>query len=283
VGQTEAPLVIKPFIDKMTKSELLAVMTGGMATIAGGVMAAYIAMLGTSFASANGMEISEAQQLFAERLLGASLMAAPAALVIAKILQPETEKAVTSGDVSLIVEKTDANGIDAAASGAGTGLYLSLNVGAMLLAFVALLAMINGFTGWISDLSGFTEIIGSKLTIEMLLGWILAPIAWVIGVPWEDATNMGSILGTKIVLNEFLAYLKLAEDVAAATISPKTIAMATFALCGFANFSSIAIQIGGIGGLAPSRKSDIAKFGLKAVFAGTMANLMTATIAGMLY
>ena len=169
------------------------------------------------------------------------------------------------------------------ASGAGTGLHLSLNVGAMLLAFVALLAMINGFTGWVSDLFGFTEIIGNKLTIEMLLGWVLAPIAWVIGVPWEDATNMGSILGTKIVLNEFLAYLKLAEEVAAATISPKTIAMATFALCGFANFSSIAIQIGGIGGLAPSRKSDIAKFGLKAVFAGTMANLMTATIAGMLF
>ena len=283
VGQTEAPLVIKPFIDKMTKSELLAVMTGGMATIAGGVMAAYIAMLGTSFAAANGMEIAEAQQLFAERLLGASLMAAPAALVIAKILQPETEGAATAGDVKMIVEKTDANGIDAAATGAGTGLHLALNVGAMLLAFVALLAMLNGLTGWISDLTGLTQVIGSQLTIEMLLGWIIAPIAWIVGVPWEDATNMGSLLGTKIVLNEFVAYLKLAEEVAAASIGPKTIAMATFALCGFANFSSIAIQIGGIGGLAPSRKSDLAKFGLKAVFAGTMANLMTATIAGMLF
>jgi CNT family concentrative nucleoside transporter len=143
--------------------------------------------------------------------------------------------------------------------------------------------MFNGLTGWISDLSGLTEVIGSQLTIEMLLGWVIAPVAWIVGVPWEDATNMGSLLGTKIVLNEFVAYLLLAEEVAAATISPKTIAMATFALCGFANFSSIAIQIGGIGGLAPSRKSDLAKFGLKAVFAGTMANLMTATIAGMLF
>lgn len=283
VGQTEAPLVIKPFIDKMTKSELLAVMTGGMATIAGGVMAAYVAMLGSSFAAANGLEIEVAQQLFAERLLGASLMAAPAALVIAKILQPETEQSATAGEVTMVVEKTDANGIDAAASGAGTGLYLALNVGAMLLAFVALLAMFNGLFGWISDLTGLTEVIGSQLTIEMLLGWVIAPIAWVVGVPWEDATNMGSLLGTKIVLNEFVAYLKLSEEVAVAAIGPKTIAMATFALCGFANFSSIAIQIGGIGGLAPTRKSDLARFGLKAVFAGTMANLMTATIAGMLF
>lgn len=283
VGQTEAPLVIKPFIDKMTKSELLAVMTGGMATIAGGVMAAYVAMLGSSFAAANGLEIEVAQQLFAERLLGASLMAAPAALVIAKILQPETEQSVTAGELKMEVEKTDANGIDAAASGAGTGLHLALNVGAMLLAFVALLAMFNGLFGWASNITGLSEVIGSELTIEMLLGWMIAPVAWVIGVPWEDATNMGALLGTKIVLNEFVAYLKLAEEVAAANLGPKTIAMATFALCGFANFSSIAIQIGGIGGLAPSRKSELAKFGLKAVFAGTMANLMTATIAGMLF
>ncbi len=283
VGQTEAPLVIKPFIEKMTKSELLAVMTGGMATIAGGVMAAYVAMLGASFAAANGLEIQVAQQLFAERLLGASLMAAPAALVIAKILQPETEESVTAGEVTMVVEKADANGIDAAASGAGIGIKLAANVGGMLLAFVALLAMLNGIFGWVSDLSGLTELIGSQLTIEMVLGWVIAPVAWVIGVPWQDATNMGALLGTKIVLNEFIAYLKLAEEVAATSISPKTIVMATFALCGFANFSSIAIQIGGIGGLAPSRKSDLAKFGLKAVFAGTMANLMTATIAGMLF
>tara|TARA_R110000868_G_scaffold304437_28_gene565508 strand:+ start:1629 stop:2960 length:1332 start_codon:yes stop_codon:yes gene_type:complete len=283
VGQTEAPLVIRPFIEKMTKSELLAVMTGGMATIAGGVMAAYVAMLGTSFAEANGLAIEVAQQLFAERLLGASLMAAPAALVIAKILYPETEKSATAGDIQMVIEKTDANGIDAAATGAGVGLKLAANVGAMLLAFIALLAMFNGFFGWVSDLTGLSDAIGSPLTIEMLLGWVLAPAAWLIGIPWVDATSMGALLGTKIVLTEFIAYLMLAEEVAAATLSPKTIAMATFALCGFANFSSIAIQIGGIGGLAPGRKSDLAKFGLKAVFAGTLANLMTATIAGMLF
>jgi CNT family concentrative nucleoside transporter len=283
VGQTEAPLVIKPFIDKMTKSELLAVMTGGMATIAGGVMAAYVAMLGTSFAVANGLEIQVAQQLFAERLLGASLMAAPAALVIAKILYPETEESVTAGELQMTVEKTDANGIDAAASGAGVGLKLAANVGAMLLAFIALLAMFNGFFEYISNLTGLTSLIGSPLSIEMVLGWLLAPVVWLIGIPWADATNMGALLGTKIVLNEFVAYLKLAEEVSAANLSPKTIAMATFALCGFANFSSIAIQIGGIGSLAPSRKSELAKFGLKAVFAGTLANLMTATIAGMLF
>ena len=283
VGQTEAPLVVKPFIEKMTKSELLAVMTGGMATIAGGVMAAYVAMLGTSFATANGLEIEVAQQLFAERLLGASLMAAPAALVIAKILQPEMEVSVTAGNVQMAVEKTDANGIDAAANGAGMGLKLAANVGAMLLAFIALLAMFNGFFGWISDLSGLSDMLGQPITIELFLGWILSPIAWLIGVPWSDVTTMGSLIGTKLVLTEFLAYLQLAEEVSMASISPKTIAMATFALCGFANFSSIAIQIGGIGGLAPDRKSDIAKFGLKAVFAGTLANLMTATIAGMLF
>lgn len=283
VGQTEAPLVVKPFIEKMTRSELFAVMTGGMATIAGGVMAAYVAMLGTSFATANGLEIEIAQQLFAERLLGASLMAAPAALVIAKILFPETGEPVTKGQVSMTVEQTDANGIDAAASGAGVGLKLAANVGAMLLAFIALLAMLNGILGWFSGLTGVSGLLGTDLTIEMILGWVFAPLAWLIGVPWSDAVNMGSLLGTKIVLNEFVAYLKLSEEVAAANLSPKTIAMATFALCGFANFSSIAIQIGGIGGLAPGRKSELAKLGLKAVMAGTLANLMTATIAGMLF
>lgn len=283
VGQTEAPLVIEPYIKRLTKSELMVVMTGGMATIAGGVLAAYVAMLGAPFAEANGLDIIVAQQLFAERLLGASLMAAPAALVIAKILYPEDGDPVTKGEVSMKVEKTDANGIDAAATGAGVGLKLALNVGAMLLAFIALLAMFNGILGWGSDLTGITSLLGESLTIEMVLGWVFAPIAWLIGVPWADAVNMGSLLGTKIVLNEFVAYLKLAEEVSAANISPKTIAMATFALCGFANLSSIAIQIGGIGGLAPSRKSDLAKFGIKAVFAGTLANLMTATFAGMLF
>ena len=283
VGQTEAPLVIKPFLDKMTKSELLAIMTGGMATIAGGVMAAYVAMLGQSFAMANGLELIVAQQLFAERLLGASLMAAPAALIIAKILEPETEKAVTAGTVEMIVEKLDANGIDAAATGAGVGLKLAANVGAMLLAFIALLAMINGLLDWVGLNTGLNSLIGNSLSIEWILGWVLAPVAWVIGIPLQDVTSVGSLIGTKIVLNEFVAYLKLAELVAAANLTPKTIAMATFALCGFANLSSIAIQIGGIGSLAPSRKSEIASFGIKAVFAGTMANLMTATWAGMLF
>lgn len=283
VGQTEAPLVIEPYIEKMTKSELLAVMTGGMATIAGGVMAAYVQMLGNSYAEAQGVALDVGRLMFAEQLLGASLMAAPAALVIAKILYPEDDDPVTKGEVKMQVERPDANGIDAAASGANTGLKLAANVGAMLLAFIALLAMGNGILGWISDVTHLTGLIGSKLTIEMLLGWVISPLAWIIGVPWGDAVNLGSLLGTKVVLNEFVAYTQLSQMVNNSVISPKTIRMATFALCGFANFSSIAIQIGGIGGLAPSRKSELAQFGLKAVLAGTLANLMTATIAGMLF
>ncbi|TYP95221.1 concentrative nucleoside transporter, CNT family [Fodinibius salinus] len=283
VGQTEAPLVIEPYIKKMTKSELLAVMTGGMATIAGGVMAAYVQMLGNSFAEAQDVALDVGRLMFAEQLLGASLMAAPAALVIAKILYPEDGDPVTKGEVKMEVERTDANGIDAAATGATTGLKLAANVGAMLLAFIALLAMGNGILGWVSDVTHLTDLIGSKLTIEMILGWAISPLAWIIGVPWGDAVNLGSLLGTKVVLNEFVAYTQLSEMVNNSVISPKTIRMATFALCGFANFSSIAIQIGGIGGLAPSRKSELAQFGLKAVLAGTLANLMTATIAGMLF
>jgi len=284
VGQTESPLVIKPYISKMTQSELLTVMTGGMATIAGGVMAAYVQMLGNSYALANDVPLDVGRLLFAEQLLGASLMAAPAALVIAKILYPETSEPVTKGDVKMSVEQTDANGIDAAASGAGLGLKLAANVGAMLLAFIALLAMANYFLFEIGELTGFNSLFPEfELTIETLLGWALAPIAFLMGVPWADAVNLGSLLGTKVVLNEFVAYLQMADMVSEGTLSPKTITMATFALCGFANFSSIAIQIGGIGGLAPNRKSDLARFGLMAVLAGTMANMMTATIAGILF
>lgn len=283
VGQTEAPLVIKPYIAKMTRSELLAVMTGGMATIAGGVMAAYVQMLGNSYAQAQGVSLDVGRLLFAEQLLGASLMAAPAALVIAKILYPESEEPVTKGEVKMSIEQTDANGIDAAASGAATGLKLAANVGAMLLAFIALLAMGNYFLETIGGYTGLNSLVpNGPLRIETILGWILAPIAYIVGVPWADAVNMGSLLGTKVVLNEFVAYLQLSELVGNGALSPKTITMATFALCGFANFSSIAIQIGGIGGLAPSRKSELAEFGIKAVFAGSLANLMTATIAGML-
>lgn len=283
VGQTESPLVIKPYIEKMTKSELLTIMTGGMATIAGGVMAAYVQMLGNSYSQAQGVSLDVGRLMFAEQLLGASLMAAPAALVIAKILFPETDEPATKGDVKMSVEKTDANGIDAAATGAGTGLKLAANVGAMLLAFIALLAMFNYFLSEFGSLVGLNQMLGFELTIETLLGWVIAPIAFIVGVPWADAINMGSLLGTKVVLNEFVAYLQLADMVEQNTLSPKSITMATFALCGFANFSSIAIQIGGIGGLAPSRKSELASFGLLAVLAGTLANLMTATIAGMLY
>ncbi|TVR89259.1 MAG: NupC/NupG family nucleoside CNT transporter [Saprospirales bacterium] len=284
VGQTESPLVIKPYIEKMTKSELLAVMTGGMATIAGGVMAAYVQMLGNSYALANDVPLDVGRLMFAEQLLGASIMAAPAALVIAKILRPEIGEPVTRGEVKMTIEKTDANGIDAAASGAGVGLKLALNVGAMLLAFIALLAMGNHFLYHFGEITTINQMLpeGVELTIETVLGWILAPLAFGVGVPWEDAVNMGSLLGTKVVLNEFVAYMQLAEMVSEGTISAKTITMATFALCGFANFASIAIQIGGIGGLAPNRKSELAQFGLYAVLAGSLANLMTATIAGIL-
>ncbi len=284
VGQTESPLVIKPYIEKMTKSELLTVMTGGMATIAGGVMAAYVQMLGNSYSLANNVPLDVGRLMFAEQLLGASLMAAPAALVIAKILFPETSEPVTKGDVKMSVKKTDANGIDAAATGAGVGLKLAANVGAMLLAFIALLAMGNYFLFEFGELTGLNNAFPEfELTIESLLGWVIAPIAFIVGVPWADAVNMGSLLGTKVVLNEFVAFLQMADMVEAGVLSPKTITMATFALCGFANFSSIAIQIGGIGGLAPNRKSELASFGLLAVLAGSLANLMTATIAGMLF
>lgn len=284
VGQTESPLVIKPYIERMTKSELLTVMIGGMATIAGGVMAAYVQMLGNSYSIAQGVPLDVGRLMFAEQLLGASLMAAPAALVIAKIIFPENDDPVTKGDVKMTVEKPDANGIDAAATGAGVGLKLAANVGAMLLAFIALLAMGNYFLFEIGEISGINALFPDfNLTIESLLGWAIAPVAFIVGVPWVDAVNMGSLLGTKVVLNEFVAYLQMADMVEQGLLSPKTITMATFALCGFANFSSIAIQIGGIGGLAPSRKSELASFGLLAVLAGSLANLMTATIAGMLF
>lgn len=284
VGQTEAPLIVKPYIEKMTQSELLAVMTGGMATIAGGVMAAYIQMLGNAYSQAHHVTLAVGRLMFAQQLLGASLMAAPAALVISKMMYPETEKPLTAGKVQLKIEKTEANGIDAAASGAAEGLKLALNVGAMLLAFIALLAMFNSILGWIGVHTGLETIFpGLNLSIQSILGWIFAPIAFLIGVPTHNVFQMGTLLGTKLVLTEFIAYLDLSKEVLMQSLDPKTIVMATFALCGFANFSSIAIQIGGIGGLAPSRKADLAKFGLKAVIAGTLANLMTATIAGMLF
>ncbi len=306
VGQTEAPLVIRPYIQNMTRSELMTIMAGGMATIAGGVMASYVQLLGSRYSEAMGVELDVGRQLFAEQLLGASIMAAPAAIVLAKILIPEIKprpapvaasSAVTPDVAEATAEPTlpavdsesmaeealeaDApnkpqNVIDAAASGAAEGLKLALNVGAMLIAFIALIAMANYFIGAI------TGIFGYEVTLEQIFGFVLAPIAWTIGIPSQDILEFGGMLGTKIVLNEFVAYLMLADAVEVANLHPKTVVMATFALCGFANFSSIAIQIGGIGPLAPSRASEIAELGLRAVLIGTLANLMTATIAGVL-
>ncbi len=272
IGQTEAPLVVKPYVSSMTRSELLTLMVGGMATIAGGVLGAYVLMLGGD---------DPAQQAeFAKHLLTASIMAAPATLVIAKILCPEAGKPVTLGKVEVEVEKTTANVIDAAASGASEGLKLALNVGAMLLAFTALIALINAPIGWLAEISGLSGAIGKPVDLSVLLGYVLAPIAWVVGVPWEDANAVGGLIGTKVVLNEFFAYNQLSgiKD----SLGENSIIIATYALCGFANFSSIAIQIGGIGSLAPERRGDLARFGLKAVLGGSLATLMTATIAGVL-
>ncbi|MDQ5908913.1 MAG: concentrative nucleoside transporter, family [Pseudomonadota bacterium] len=272
VGQTEAPLVVKPYIATMTASELLTLMVGGMATIAGSVMGAYVTMLGGSD--------PQAQAYFARHLITASLMAVPATLVIAKILCPETAEPLTRGQVRIAVEKTAANAIDAAAAGAAEGLKLAANVGAMLLAFIALIALIDAPLGWMGDLTGLNALLGHDLSLTLVFGYLMAPIAWLIGVPWVDAVNVGSLLGVKIVLNEFVAYSQLAKMQDG--LSPTSTVIATYALCGFANFSSIAIQLGGIGGIAPERRSDLAQLGLKAVLGGVLATLMTATIAGVL-
>ena len=272
IGQTEAPLVVKPYIAGMTRSELLTLMVGGMATIAGGVLGAYVIMLG-------GGDPAE-QAYFAKHLITASIMAAPATIVIAKILCPETGEPLTRGQVRVAVEKNTANVIDAAAAGASDGLRLALNVGAMLLAFIALIALIDAPLAWLGEVTGLSAWLGRELGMATLLGYVLAPIAWLIGVPWADAVSVGGLIGTKVVLNEFVAYSQLAE--VAAGLSDKSVLIATYALCGFANFSSIAIQLGGIGGIAPERRSDLARFGLKAVLGGSLATFMTATIAGVL-
>jgi CNT family concentrative nucleoside transporter len=272
VGQTEAPLVVRPYIARMTESELFTMMVGGMATIAGGVLAAYITMLGGA---------DEAVRVFyAKHLLSASIMAAPATIVIAKILKPELEESLTKGEVKLHVEKTATNVIEAAANGAADGVRLALNVGAMLLAFIALIAMIDYPLGWVGSVTGLEAAAGSPLSLSMILGYFLAPLAWVIGVPWQDAIVVGGLIGEKAVTNEFVAYAHLNEI--QDTLTPKALLISTYALCGFANFSSIAIQIGGIGGLAPDRRSDLARLGLRAVLGGTLATMMTATIAGVL-
>ncbi len=286
VGQTEAPLLIRPYIKTMTNSEILTIMVGGMATIAGGVMASYIQMLGQSFADAKGIGLSEAQITFAIQLLAASVMAAPASIVISKILFPEVGEPVTKGTVKLKVEKNASNIIEAAATGASDGLQLALNVGGMLLAFIALIALINYLLTGLGDLLNLNAYLqatfGQPLSMQLLFGLVLKYLAYGIGVPWNDSLHFGSLIGTKVVLNEFVAYLDLATLVKNGAMSEKGIMMATYALCGFANFSSIAIQIGGISPMAPERKKDISALGLKAVLGGTLATLMTATLAGLL-
>jgi len=257
VGQTEAPLVIKPFLPKMTRSELFAVMVGGLASVAGSVVAGYAGI---------GIDL--------KYLIAASFMAAPGGLLMAKMLVPETEQPNDNLDDLKTDAKEAVNVIDAAATGASNGMMLALNVGAMLLAFVALLAMVNGLLG------GFGELFGLKdLSLQLILGYVFQPVAYLIGIPWHEANMAGSFLGQKIVINEFVAYLDFIT--VADQLSARTQAIITFALCGFANLSSVAILLGGMGNMAPSRRPDIAKLGMKAVLAGAMANLMSATIAGI--
>ncbi|MEG9476090.1 NupC/NupG family nucleoside CNT transporter [Mannheimia indoligenes] len=260
VGQTEAPLVVKPFISKMTESELFAIMSGGLASIAGSVMAGYAGM---------GVPLTY--------LIAASFMAAPAGLLFAKIMVPQTE--TFRDELEAVDLEKPANILDAAASGASSGMQLALNVGAMLIAFVALIALVNGILGGIGGWFGY-----DSLNLGQIFGWIFKPLAWVIGVPWEEAEIAGQMIGLKLAVNEFVGYLEFAKYLApesAIQLSDKTIAIITFALCGFANFSSIAILIGGIGAMAPNRRGDIARLGIKAVIAGSLANLMSATIAGL--
>lgn len=262
VGQTEAPLLIKPYIDKMTKSEIMAVMVGGFATIAGGVMAAYI-----------GMGID------AGHLLTASVISAPAALVMAKLLQPETETPVTAGVVIHDVPKVGVNVFEAASLGASDGLKLALNVGAMLIAFTALMAMADAIVIWATSLMGVRQTLGN------LMGYLFAPLAWVMGVPSADCLKVGELLGIRTVTNEFIAYeqmSKLLKPDSGVVLAERSKVILTYALCGFANFASIGIQIGGIGGMVPERQSDIAKLGFKAMIGGMLACFMTACIAGML-
>jgi CNT family concentrative nucleoside transporter len=251
MGQTEAPLTIRPYLPRMTESELMVVMTAGMAHISGGIMAAYIAF---------GIEPSH--------LLTAVIMTAPGTLMMAKMFVPETGVPETLGSVKLEIERTDVNVIDAAGRGTSEGLQLAINVGAMLISFVALIALTNAILGV------------AGLSLQQIFGWVFAPIAWSLGVPWRDAATIGNLLGTRMVLNEFIAFSQLGaiKD----TLDPRSFTIATFALCGFANFSSIGIQIGGIGALVPARRHDLARLGLRAMVAGTLANFVSACIAAML-
>lgn len=281
LGQTEAPLMIKAYLEKMTRSEILLVMIGGMATVAGGVLAAYIGFLGGNDPALRLM--------FAKHLLAASVMAAPGAIVISKILYPQTE--TFSNDSKVSVANVGSNALDAIANGTTEGLKLAANVGAMLLVFVAFIAMINYFFAWIGDISSLNSFIAENtpyksLSLEMILGFVFSPLMWLIGVPKEDMMLMGQLLGVKLASSEFVAYTQLADlkNVASAThlLYDKSVIIATYMLCGFANFASIGIQIGGIGSLAPGQRKTLSEFGLKAVLGGSLASLLSATIAGMI-
>lgn len=266
LGQTEAPLLIKPFVKTMTRSELNTVMVGGFATVAGGVLAAYVGMLSGVFPN------------IASHLLAASVMNAPAGLLLSKIILPEAEEPVTRGSLKMDAHATESSVIEAAASGAGQGLQLALNVAAMLMAFVALVALLNFLLGWGGGLVGYPE-----LSLQAILGFLLRPLAWVMGVPWAETGYVGGLIGLKTTLNEFVAYAQFATDLGGgAPLSPRTAIILTYALLGFANFSSIAIQIGGIGGLAPERRPEIARLGLRAMIAGNLAAMLSASLAGML-
>jgi CNT family concentrative nucleoside transporter len=265
MGQTEAPLTIRPFIASLTRSELMTVMTSGMAHVSGGIMAAYIAF---------GIE--------ARHLLAAVIMTAPGTLLMAKMLVPETEQAVTAGTVVMPddPEHKDENFLGAVARGTSDGLSLAINVGAMLIAFIALIYLANGILGGTHNWLAAHGLVRFPSSLEQIFGWVFAPVAWVIGIPWHDCTNIGNLLGTRMVLNELVAFSKLGPM--KGMLDPRSFTIATFALCGFANFSSIGIQIGGIGALAPNKRSELAKLGIRAMLAGTMANLMSASIVGVL-
>jgi CNT family concentrative nucleoside transporter len=283
MGQTEAPLLVRPFIPKMTRSELSCLMVGGMATIAGSVLGAYVSFLG-------GGDPAE-QAKFATYLLSASIMNAPAAIVLAKIFLPETEPEKIDRSLKVSKEQIGVNLIDAMASGAADGLKLALNIGAMLLAFIAIIYAMNWvLVDFIGAMTGLNEFVVQStngtypgFSLQYILGQVFRVFAFCIGVSWSESLYIGSLLGQKMVINEFVAYLDLANMKAAGVLSEKSIRIATYALCGFANFSSIAIQIGGIGGMAPNRQGDLSKLGLKAMIAASLATMMTATIAGAIF
>jgi CNT family concentrative nucleoside transporter len=267
LGHTEAPLLIKPFVEKLTSSELFTVMVGGFATVAGSVFAAYVLMLRGILPDIAG------------HLMAASVMNAPAGLLLSKIIRPETGTPVSRDALHVVVEKTDANVVDAAANGAGMGVQLALNVGGMLMAFIALIAMVNFGIGWAGSLVGL-----EGLSLQSIFGVVLRPLAWVMGVPWSETSYVGGLIGLKTVLTEFVAYAKFGTDLTAGAVSlsPRATVITAYALLGFANLPSIGVQIGGIGGIAPSRRSDLARFGIRAMVAGNLAAFMSATLAGMI-